>query len=908
MAKQEPPLNSFAVGVVEKFIGLSSELAKEDEQVIFYKSFSAELFVAQQWLLAQPIPFELPTAARVTKLLDNLERLSKWPPSLQPEAQKSKSRLFASKVRTQKYQQLSQLLVNPIRTKQCLRHFAKKEPHHQHQALISTLRRFPKWKQVPGSRENATVASAKGQSTSQDSMMADSTYYAKTLYKVLSEHSACSIHGANGKILPHLRLSARRDTVAGTHEPFTVFFLDHPHYNTKSETCCQWQQTQIDVHRTVVAFSDETPTISADQVFKVIRRGSLCGIISNRQNVQLCLTLSNGELVQREPRPHGSSFILHTPNVPLSQLLESKQLSRKMRLLLCYLLAKAVWQFYNSDWMDREWTKENINFMFEHRHGGLSGIFVNEPFLRAKFDDKLNDDQAAYQVHKFPKVLALGIMLLEIELGLDIATNRRPDSFSVDGQLTVNGDLIAANHLLQDQKLWTSQDTFPGLKTVVGRCIDPSCNLFDDFRHDTQGQRDVLQKQIVFPLQELLKNSWGDPEEISLRPVDKIPLVPHIQPSITSSSPIGTQAVHAPSATPPTHLQGLNHDTQIAGLQPQIPNLRITDELNANTHSSQPLMTKSSTPDCQSWFDELDKLNSVLRAPKKKLSKYPAVRVAILDTGVKEEMGDHIEQYKDFVGQDDENLEDLTGHGTTTAQLVLKLFNKAELFIARVFETNDIETSQSAVSPQDLIASAIRHAIDEWNVDIIVLACGFEADHDRMRDEIMRARANRVLVFAAASNYSGMRRVAFPGRMHADVMCMFSTHAGNKHSGFNPSPVPNRRNFAVLGEEVRLHEKGELLSGTSISTAIGAGLAARLLDFSRHPDCRDRIRGVDDLRLVEGMSAVFALMAEGGEDNGYNCVAPWRILEDVEDDESREKKREYICETLSRALKAKHRR
>jgi hypothetical protein len=57
-----------------------------------------------------------------------------------------------------------------------------------------------------------------------------------------------------------------------------------------------------------------------------------------------------------------------------------------MRPLSSYLLANAVWGFYDSDWMRREWIKETVHFMFERRLKTPKGIFINEPFLSARFD------------------------------------------------------------------------------------------------------------------------------------------------------------------------------------------------------------------------------------------------------------------------------------------------------------------------------------------------------------------------------------------------------------------------------------------------------------------------------------------------------------------------------------------
>ncbi|KAK3941014.1 hypothetical protein QBC46DRAFT_111160 [Diplogelasinospora grovesii] len=870
-------------------MSLSSELANE-EQLAFYRSFSAELLLVLEWLQAQPQPFAPGIVGRLSKLLANLEKLSKWPPSVQPDPARPRSKCPVAETRPKTtYPNLFQLLSNPTKIKKSLRYFVKHESQYRrhHQSLLDNLRKFPKWKE---SAAFETTTAAVIQTQLGQDYMVDYTTYAKTLYKVLSEHSICRIHGAHRRILPHLRLSACRDLPA-TCAPFSIFFLDHPH-DAESQMACQWQNTQVQVFKSI-SFTDDLSRPSAAGPTRVIELGNFCGIISNRQNVQLSLSVVNNKLILKEPCHQESSFLLDMPSVPLSQLIEGRQLSRKMRLLLCYLLAKAVWQFYDSEWMDLEWTRDNVHFMFERRSETPKGIFVNEPFLAARFAQKPDDSQARYRLHKFPKILALGIMLLEVELGLNIAKKRTPDCFSVDGQPTVNADLTAAMSLFRNEELWERQETFTKLKDAVGRCLKPS--LFEPFRNDIGGQRDILHKQIVLQLHALFRNAWEDPEETRLSPV-----------YIEISSP---QRTPGPDITNPCHLAPATLPPQTRRMTEQQQQPQVTQtQLAVRAMSSNVLF------DSETWFAQLDRLNLVLGAPKNG-AKYQAVRVAVLDTGIEKTWWDSIEQYKDFVTLNDEIPQDLTGHGTNTAWLINKVFSKAELYIARVLDTNRMETSSSNVHPQDRIAMAIRHAIDEWKVDIITICIGSESDHKGMTDEIMRARQKRILVFAAASNYSNLRSVAFPARMEHDVLCMFSTNAGAKSSAsLNPSAVQGKYNFAILGEDVRLYENQEPpLTGTSIATAIGAGLAARLLDFSRHDDCRDfwtqeHAVNADDveqkLKLLQGMSAVLAYMAR--LDNGYHCITPWRLLKGLNDDAPRAKKRQYICGTIYRILEHMH--
>jgi hypothetical protein len=96
-----------------------------------------------------------------------------------------------------------------------------------------------------------------------------------------------------------------------------------------------------------------------------------------------------------------------------------------------------------------------------------------------------------------------------------------------------------------------------------------------------------------------------------------------------------------------------------------------------------------------------DKLNSTLKEPGtfsylkatresrlEFLEKDPVVKVAILDTGIDLSHQDFqdIKISKNFCGGDDSNVQDLDGHGTQVASIVLQLAPNAQLCIARILD------------------------------------------------------------------------------------------------------------------------------------------------------------------------------------------------------------------------------
>jgi hypothetical protein len=220
----------------------------------------------------------------------------------------------------------------------------------------------------------------------------------------------------------------------------------------------------------------------------------------------------------------------------------------KTRLLLSYILAKSVWQFYNSEWMQKEWTKETVHFMFERRENISKGIFLNEPFLSVQFGEPnpQREDQN-FQSHPLPKILALGVLFLEIELRIDIADYWLQDD-TQKGTSIMNANHIAADALFRSTKL-DDLGTFGPLKDVIETCLYP--DKFTKFLDDPQELRSSMEEHIINPLKNLYKLSWEDPAISTVRPVltESEPNVKGIRASSPMPAPV-TCMSHVPYCSP----------------------------------------------------------------------------------------------------------------------------------------------------------------------------------------------------------------------------------------------------------------------------------------------------------------------------------------------------------------------
>ena len=158
------------------------------------------------------------------------------------------------------------------------------------------------------------------------------------------------------------------------------------------------------------------------------------------------------------------------------------------------------------------------------------------------------------------------------------------------------------------------------------------------------------------------------------------------------------------------------------------------------------------------------------------------------------------------------------------------------------------------------------------------------------------------LIFAAAAGGISTDSVTYPAKIE-EVFPIFSTDGQLRISEYNPLPIPGQMNFAILGEHVTVDSSQNPISGTSVSTSIATGVAARLLDFARQPDSRTIIdeESFKKMRTKKGMTAIFKLMSYRS-DNGYNCLAPWELLPPDHATQDRRSTRKEICQSILSAL------
>ncbi|OTB03270.1 hypothetical protein M426DRAFT_321839 [Hypoxylon sp. CI-4A] len=319
---------------------------------------------------------------------------------------------------------------------------------------------------------------------------------------------------------------------------------------------------------------------------------------------------------------------------------------------------------------------------------------------------------------------------------------------------------------------------------------------------------------------------------------------------------------------------------------------RLRTRPGASSGGAQVLRDTKYTSDA--WLDKIDALRAAMKAPLGKKGKL--VKVCVIDTGFNamDPEWTKVKEFKDFVDREnDTELRDNTGHGTLSATIILSIYTDCVLYVARVFKNNDTDEK---TEPQ-LMVQAIDWAMEkERDVDIISISAGFEEHSPVLQDAVQRAAAANKLVFAAAANHGNRRAPAFPARHELFTLCIFSTNTLDQGSSFNPEWRATAHNFALLGEDFQDRMNPNVRqSGTSMATAAAAGLAALVIDFSRHSDNQD-IPRVGDIGKMLGMIAIFKSMSK--RTGKLDCVDPEKLYIGA----PRAGRREWIRGNISRAM------
>lgn len=665
--------------------------------------------------------------------------------------------------------------------------------------------------------------------------------YVRTVQHVLAAHASCKC--TQGKEESHwtrLRLKPVYEMLTEDLVPFDMLFSVEP--NPASPANMEWQGVHILVPTKKPQVSFLVDPDKSTKPFQQSKKGadncsdseevsSLCSLIASRCGAVLCMKVVRQRLrvlretpehLYRVPRTAGG-LGLH-----LGQVIDKFNLGYGMRPVLAYALAKAVWYHYDSDWIGVSIANNGIYFLGEGNDE--DPIYFCKPYLPVKLQAS-QDRAAEYKaehglLHRYPRVLALGIMIMELATGQHVEVEGHPESWTP----RVSNDQLIRLQDLVDNVTFQDDCKFPNYITVVRNCLDP--RIFSDapcspsdIKGNLERRRNILYEKVVDPLRQLVKGTGWDKH---IEEFERTPLVPKLG-----------------RRTNPPHVV----TTTLPGNRPTSP----VDHL---------------TPSIDPWLEDIAEFNRMVSRERSKAGvNAKPIRIAILDTGYDENAptfdipvrASRIKGWRDFVLRSRRPV-DIDGHGTHLLTLLLQIECSAHIYVARV-----TEHELGLATAEDNVAEAIRVAAVEWDVDFVSMSFGFPRYVQKIGDAMECARSHKksAIVFLAAANNDGLNSgEMFPASL-GESGNVIPIRGTNRHGRFDERFDPETFStpaFGTLGSNVYSDWQGEDLqrsmSGCSVATPIALSLAVMVIDYAaNHP----AEFSPDDLRILRTRRGVIEI-------------------------------------------------
>ena len=513
-------------------------------------------------------------------------------------------------------------------------------------------------------------------------------------YSVLREHMCCTCKNEttqksrSGHLVRLLLRPPLQNTTDHGRVTFDMLFSSKPFCH--ESWIGRWQDVQLLVPPQVFPKPEQTfrekkprkrarfkddddgpPLLLSSKQLIEVDQGHFCKLISEA-NSRICLTIQDGRLKKSTSFEIHKQIVEHLPSISLADILRLYHLTAKMRVALAYILALSVWQYYDSDWMKTRWTSETIQFMKDSTHG-QGQLFAWKPYLSVRFsdEDRGSDEfsDADGEIHRYPRIRALGVMLVEIGIGspLHRSDKERPDQSLA---AKVNEDLLLAMQYSESPKLWRDCD-YPHYLDAVRQCLNPGtfalapCIRGVGDKEEVEGlkqRRRILYDKVVFPLEELLQGTrWME--------------------QLTTIGPLET-----PAKSPTIPLMAEQSSTNDVVVKPPA------------RKAAKKILSKSEK-DATKWLRRMQSLNRELAQsiPQIAPGSFSAdVRIAVLDTGCDDNApfffqggnSSRFGKWKDWVDGSDQ-MQDCHGHGTHLVSLVMKIAPEAHIYVARIAESPD---------------------------------------------------------------------------------------------------------------------------------------------------------------------------------------------------------------------------
>jgi hypothetical protein len=192
--------------------------------------------------------------------------------------------------------------------------------------------------------------------------------------------------------------------------------------------------------------------------------------------------------------------------ISLETLLLKTELSGFEKKLLEIIITRTFLEVCEGPWLRQKWGKESFHFFPEACN---KKIDLNKPYITADFeyDSDEGDPDSFDMSHSHPSILALGILLLEIEMGLPIESQWQKEHL-IGGEVpNVNTNHTTAKTLLNSKK-WKHRICQPS-RNAIQACLECGFLRPDSTFLDEEWTQNIY-KSVVEPLQHELFACFPD--------------------------------------------------------------------------------------------------------------------------------------------------------------------------------------------------------------------------------------------------------------------------------------------------------------------------------------------------------------------------------------------------------------
>ncbi|KAK6523821.1 hypothetical protein TWF281_001789 [Arthrobotrys megalospora] len=351
----------------------------------------------------------------------------------------------------------------------------------------------------------------------------------ETLYSTLDLHTSC------GCPLQHLKFARLRlDSIEehdGAQIPFELLFPASPAHDRGPANREIWHETMLMVSRNR-PLKKKKGQRSKKKPVRVegieLSLGEFCQHLKAKLGFcirfNLCFESADPVLRTCDSTEHPPRNVKLIQSLSLSSVLYKigNKMTTKEKFHLAYVLAKSVWQYYGSDWMRKPWTHSDIQFLEEQKSTDKSQTATYNPYYHPNFNDEGTNTAEYFSdgilLHRYPNILALAILLIEVIQGRPYdEQNHEPYGFTKIKEHYKYAWNLTVGATLDCNIIY---------KEVIKKCLDGKIFKEAPFDEDNPKEgidmrRDIIYREIVFPLKHLLKlSSSANGEEPMFQAVD----------------------------------------------------------------------------------------------------------------------------------------------------------------------------------------------------------------------------------------------------------------------------------------------------------------------------------------------------------------------------------------------------